>query len=413
LFVVSGIRSLPRNVWALSLTSFLRDVGSEMLVHLLPLFLANALGVGTAVIGLIEGAAETIASMVKVYSGWLSDRMGRRKPLTATGYWLSALAMPLLLVAQGWVPVFAYRALDRLGKGIRTAPRDALIADSVSEEQRGSSFGLHRAADTAGAVVGLLAAIAIVWSIQQHDLQLTARAFRAVVAIAIVPAVLAALAVVVLVTDVPAPTGESRHGDGPRSARAALPGFSPRGLGRPLQRFLAVTVLFQLGNSSDAFIALRAQSSGATVIAVLTMIACFNVVYSLLSTPAGTLSDRVGRRRLMVGGWALYAVVYMGFGVSESPLGFWLLYPAYGAYYAMTDGVAKAFVADLAPPDKRGAAYGAYNGAVGLTALPASVIAGVLWQGVGTWAGVGPAAPFAFGAAMSLLAAVLLSRWVR
>jgi MFS family permease len=393
--------SLPRNVWALSLTSFLRDVASEMLVHLLPLFLANSLGVRTIVIGLIEGTSETIASLTKIYSGWLSDRMGRRKPLAAGGYGLSALATPLLLVAQGWPLVFVYRALDRLGKGIRTSPRDALIADSVPQDRRGAAFGMHRAADTAGAFVGLLIAIVVVWNVQEGALLLSAETFRWVVALAIVPAVLATVVVVVAVTDVVRPSSD-------RPPRLSL-----SGLGQPMRRFVLVMVLFTLGNSSDAFIILRAQSVGTSVVMILVMIAAFNLTYTLLAAPAGALSDRVDRRRIIVVGWLVYAAVYLGFALAGSALSFWLLYPFYGAYYALTEGVAKAYVADLSPADRRGTSYGVYNGVIGLTALPASVIAGLLWQGVGSWSGIGPGAPFVFGAIMSLIAAALLWYWVK
>ena len=394
------VPALPRNVWALSLASFFRDVASEMLVHLLPLYLAGPLGVRTVVVGLIEGAAETVASFTKIYSGWLSDRLGKRKALTATGYGLSAAAVPLLLVAQGWLLVFVYRIVDRLGKGIRTSPRDALIADSTPADRRGVAFGLHRAADTAGALVGLLLAVAIVWGLQGGQVGLSAQTFHKVVLLATLPAVLAVVVIVVAVRDIVLP------------GSALPPSLSFSGLGRPMRRFLLVLVLFTLGNSSDAFVVLRAQSVGASVVTILLMIAVFNLSYSVLSTPFGALSDRVGRKSVMTGGWLLYALVYVGFALSHSSWQFWLLYPAYGVYYALTDGVAKAFVADLSPGELRGTAYGAYNGLIGLAALPASVIAGVLWQGMGPWTGLGPAAPFAFGALLSLAAAVLLWRWV-
>ncbi|RME84530.1 MAG: MFS transporter [Caldilineae bacterium] len=395
------VRNLPRNVWALSLTSFLRDIASEMLIHLLPLFLANVLGVRTAVIGLIEGIAETTASLMKIYSGWLSDRLGRRKGLTVGGYGLAAVATPLLLVAQSWPVVLLYRFLDRLGKGIRTAPRDALIADSITPEQRGISFGLHRAADSGGAFLGLLVAILIVWKTQTGELLLDARTFHTVVLWALIPAALAVLIVALGVK-------EARR---PRQATKPLLSFS--GFDGPFLKFLLVMILFTLGNSTDAFLILRAQTAGASVLMILGMIAAFNLVYTLLAGPAGALSDRINRRLVIVGGWLLYALVYLGFAGADQTWHFWLLYCTYGVYYALTEGVAKALVADLAPVERRGAAYGAYNAAVGLTVLPASVIAGVLWQGVGGWSGFGPAAPFLFGGLLALLAALLLWFWVR
>ncbi len=399
----ASIRSIPRNVWVLSLTSFLRDVASEMLVHLLPLFLANVLGVRTAFIGLIEGLAETTSSLTKIYSGWLSDKMGRRKDLTVAGYGVAAIATPLLLVARSWPVVLVYRFMDRLGKGIRTAPRDALIADSIAPQHRGIAFGLHRAADTGGAFVGLLLAMALVWRSQMGEIQLTEATFRIIVWWAFIPATLAAVVVVVGVKEV---TKAIPAGTTP-------PQFSFRGLGRPFQRFLLVMILFTLGNSTDAFLVLRVQSAGASVVMVLGMIAGFNLVYSVLATPAGALSDKINRRYVVIGGWLLYALVYLGFAWAGRVWQFAILYALYGVYYAMTEGVAKALVADFAPAQRRGTAYGVYNAAVGLTVLPASVIAGLLWQGAGTWNGWGPAAPFLFGGALALLSALLLWGWVR
>ena len=393
---------IPRNVWVLSLTSFLRDVASEMLVHLLPLFLANVLGVRLAVIGLIEGIAETTASLVKIWSGWLSDRLGRRKGLTVGGYGLAALAMPLLLLVQTWPLVLLYRFLDRIGKGIRTAPRDALIADSVEPDQRGLSFGLHRAADSAGAFLGLLLAAVFVMRMQGSGVVLDAETFRAIVYFAIVPA---ALAVVVVAVGV----REAGRGGPPTRSTEGVPATDPR-----FRRFLVVMALFTLGNSTDAFLVLRVQSGGTSVVAILVLLAGFNLVYTVLSGPAGALSDRIDRRKVMIVGWLLYSTVYLGFAWADQTWQFALLYGLYGAYYALTAGVAKAFVADLTPnPERRGAAYGAFNGVIGLTLLPASVIAGVLWEGVGAWSGFGPAAPFIFGSGLSLVSVVLMWRWVK
>ncbi len=397
---MSSLRSLPRNIWVLAATSFLRDVASEMLVHLTPLFLANVLGVRTGVIGLIEGVAETTASLVKIYSGWLSDRLGRRKGLTVAGYSLAALATPLLLVARSWPAILLYRFLDRLGKGIRTAPRDALIADSVRPDQRGLSFGLHRAADTAGAFLGLLIAMLLVWRTQAGELGLSPDTFHTIVVWALIPSVLAVLVLVLGVKEAIKPSSSA-------PPRLTLAGFE-----RPFLRFLAVMVLFTLGNSSDAFLVLRAQTAGASVLMILAMVAGFNLVYTVLAGPAGALSDRMDRRRLIVIGWGLYALVYLGFAFATSTWQFWLLYATYGVYYALTEGVAKAFVADLTPAERRGTAYGVFNAAIGLTALPASVLAGLLWQGLGSWMGFGPAAPFLFGGCLALLASILLWRWV-
>ena len=401
--MLHSLRKVPRNIWALSLTSFLRDIASEMLVHLLPLFLSNVLGVRTGLIGMIEGVAETTASLMKLYSGWLSDKLGQRKNLTVGGYGLAGLALPLLLVARSWPVVLIYRFMDRLGKGVRTAPRDALIADAVSQEHRGIAFGLHRAADTGGAFIGLLIAMWLVWRSQVGALELTARTFHTLVWWALIPATLAVLVVALGVKEVVKP----------KTAATTPPHFTLQGLGRRYQRFLLVMILFTLGNSTDAFLVLRAQSAGASVVMVLAMIAGFNLVYALLATPAGALSDKIDRRKVVIAGWGLYALVYLGFSGANRTWHFWALYGLYGIYYALTEGVSKALVADFAPADRRGTAYGVYNGAVGLTMLPASVIAGVLWQGLGGWMGFGPAAPFLFGGALSLTAATLLWVWVR
>jgi MFS family permease len=396
----SSVRALPRNVWVVTATSFLTDISSEMLVHLLPLFLANILGVRTSVIGLIEGLAETTASLLKVFSGWLSDRLGDRKWLAVGGYSLSTLAKPFLLVANTWGAVLAVRFADRMGKGIRTAPRDALVADSIDAKHRGLAFGLHRAGDTAGAVVGLLIALAVVYALQGRDLTLTQPTFQTVVLLSIPPAVLAVLVLAIGARNVPVEGERERP-------RLSLAGFDSR-----FKRFLLVMVLFTLGNSSDAFLVLRAQNLGLSVAGVMGVLVLFNLVYALVSTPAGALSDRIGRRKVIIGGWLAYAAIYLGFGLASAAWQIWALFALYGIYYGMAEGAGKAMVADLVQPAQRGTAYGVYNAAIGLAAFPASLLAGLLWQGVGRWAGFGPAAPFLFGAAMALAAVVLLLRWL-
>lgn len=395
-----GLRGLPRNVWVVTATSFLTDVSSEMLVHLLPLFLANVLGVRLSIVGLIEGVAETTASLLKVFSGWLSDRLGDRKWLTVAGYSLSTLAKPFLVVANTWGAVLAVRFADRVGKGIRTAPRDALVADSIDEKRRGLAFGLHRAGDTAGAMFGLLIALGVVYALQGADLTLQRPTFQTIVLISIVPAVLAVLVLVVGAKNVPVTSQRDRP-------RLSLAGFDPR-----FKRFLIVMVLFTLGNSSDAFLVLRAQSLGLSVAGVMGVLVLFNLVYALVSTPAGALSDRIGRRKVIVGGWLAYAAIYLGFGLAGAAWQIWALFALYGIYYGLAEGAGKALVADVVAPAQRGTAYGVYNAAIGLAAFPASLLAGLLWQGVAGWAGFGPAAPFLFGAGMALLAVVLLLVWL-
>lgn len=395
------IKSLPRNVWVVTITSFLTDISSEMIVNLIPLFLSNVLGVRTSVIGLIDGIAETTASLMKIYSGWLSDRLGRRKWLTVLGYGFSAVAKPFLYFASTWGWVLGVRFADRLGKGIRTAPRDALIADSIAPEQRGMAFGLHRAGDTAGAFVGLGIAALVIWLAQSGSAQLTRATFQTVVLISIVPA---ALAVGVLAL-------------GAREAAARpngkVPLLSLRGMDGRFKIFLAIVVLFTLGNSSDSFIILRGQERGLSVLGIMGMLLTFNAIYTVFAGPLGALSDRIGRRRLIIGGWAAYGLVYLGFALVQTGWQVWALYALYGLYYAAAEGAAKALVADLVRPEQRGTAYGLYNAAVGLAALPASVIAGVLWQGLGAWGGFGAAAPFLFGAGMTLGAGLLFWRLMR
>ena len=391
-------RRLPRNVWVVTATSFLMDISSEMLLNLLPLFLFNVLGVRTAAIGAIEGVAESTASLLKMFSGWLSDRLGTRKKLAVLGYSVSTLVKPFLYFAATWSGVLAVRFGDRVGKGIRTAPRDALVADSVDEGQRGIAFGLHRAGDTAGAVVGIGIALLILQATQRGAVELSRSSFQLVVLASMVPAILAVLVLAL--------GARETRVEGPR---AKPPKLSLAGFDRRFKFFLLVIVLFTLGNSSDAFLILRAQNAGLTITGVLGMMLTFNLVYALVSSPVGALSDRFGRRRFLVGGWLLYALVYLGFSRATEGWHTWALMAVYGVYYGMTHGVAKAFVADLVPPERRGTAYGVYSAAVGVTALPASIIAGVLWQGVGGWNGLGPGAPFLFGSVLALAAAVLLA----
>ncbi len=397
----ASIRDLPRNVWAVSLTSFLMDVSSEMVVYILPLFLANGLGVKTNIIGLIEGVAEATSSLLKVFSGWLSDRLRARKWLAVAGYGLSALVKPLFYVAASWGVVAGARWADRVGKGIRTAPRDALVADSVTEQQRGFAFGLHRAADTAGAMLGLLIALGIVWAAQSSSDTLKEATFRTVVLVSLIPAVLAVLALAVGAQDAPA------------TSQQAAPRFALRALGRPFMIFLVIVAIFELGNASDAFLVLRAQERGLSVASVLGMLVTFNLVYTLISTPAGALSDRIGRERLIVGGWLVYAIIRLGFGLAQTGWQIWALYTIYGLYYGMAYGTAKALIADLVPDNVRGTAYGAYNAVLGVMAFPASVIAGVLWHGAAGWSGFGPAAPFLFSAAAALVAGAAMAAWMR
>jgi len=388
---------LPRNVWVVTVTSFLTDISSEMIINLVPLFLLNVLGVRTALIGVIEGTAETTASLLKLFSGWFSDKLGTRKWLAVLGYGMSTIAKPFLYFAGSWGNVLGVRFADRVGKGVRTSPRDALIADSVDETRRGIAFGLHRAGDTAGAMIGIGIALAVLLAAQQNTELLTRHTFQIVVLASMIPAVLAVIVLAVGARETRIP-----------SEKRTPPSLSLAGFDSRFRRFLFIIILFTLGNSSDAFLILRAQNAGLTVAGVLGMLITFNFVYAVVASPAGALSDRFGRRRFLAVGWLVYALVYAGFAAATKGWHTWALMGVYGLYYGLTHGTAKAYVADLVPADRRGTAYGVYNAAVGIMAFPASLIAGLLWQGAGRWPGLGPSAPFIFGGALALVATALL-----
>lgn len=395
-----NIKKLPRNVWAVSLTSFFMDISSEMVINILPLFLSNVLGIKTNIIGIIEGVAEATSSILKLFSGWLSDRLGGRKWLAVLGYGLSALAKPFFYFANSWGMVAGVRWADRVGKGIRTAPRDALVADSVPFEQRGIAFGFQRAADTAGAMLGILIALGVVWFAQRNTLALGKTTFQTIVLISIIPAILAVLVLAIGTRDV-AVTGQR-----------VAPKFAFRSLGKPFVIFMIIVSLFDLGNSSDAFLVLRAQERGLSVIGILAMLVAFNLIYTVLSAPAGAISDKVGRRRLIIIGWLVYGIIYLGFGFAQQAWHIVILYILYGVYYGLAYGTTKAMVADLVPENVRGTAYGTYNAVLGILDFPASVIAGVLWQGAFGWQGFGAGAPFLFGGALAIIASILMWLWM-
>ena len=361
--------------------SLLTDVASDMTYPLLPLFLATTLGASATAVGAIEGAAESAAALLKLASGWLSDRVPRRKPLVLAGYGIASLIRPLIGLAQSASQVLTIRVADRIGKGIRGAPRDALIADSVDPAIRGRAFGFHRAADHAGAVIGPLLAFALLhWG----GLEL-----RHVFLLTAIPGSLAVLAVVFGVREVPRATAETS-----RKLDLRAP------LGRRFWSFLVVLLVFTLGNSTDAFLLLRARDLGIDAALIPILWALLHVVKSLSSTPGGALSDRLGRKPLLIAGWVLYAAVYFALARADAAWQAWALFAVYGIYFGLTEGVEKALVADLVPADRRGAAFGWYNLALGIAALPASLLFGLIWDRAGA-----PVA-FSFGAAMALLAAI-------
>ena len=395
------VLGLNPNVFFLGMVSLLTDVSSEMIFTLVPLFLSNVLGATTTIIGLIGGLSESIDAIFRIFSGWFSDRVGKRKSLAVFGYSISTIAKSFMYLAASWGSVLAIRFSDRVGKGIRTSPRDALVADSVSAEERGKGFGLHRAMDTFGAVLGLAIAVIIIYLVQGGGLQLNLETYRWLVLVGIVPAVLAVLVLVIFVRERERkPSPGSSHGG--LTLHKTSGSFDTR-----FKVFLAIMVVFTLGNSSDFFVILRAQNLEAPLIHVVLMLVLFNATYMATSLPAGMLSDRLGRRRVITMGWFIYALVYLGFALTSSLWQMWLLFAAYGVYYGVVEGVARAFVADLVTEEKRGTAYGLYHGVVGLTLLPASLIAGWLWQAFS------PAAPFFFGATLAFLAMLGIMALIR
>jgi MFS family permease len=372
-------------VLALAAVSFLTDASSEIIAPLLPLFLVGTLGASVQMVGVIEGAAEAVAALLKVASGWWSDRVSRRKPLIVLGYGLASLVRPMVAVAQTGAHVLAIRLTDRVGKGIRGAPRDALLAASVPAEQRGRAFGFHRAADHAGAVVGPLVALAC--------LQWLGMPVRQVFWVAAVPGALAVMVALVLVKE-------------EQPAVRAVPVRRPAERVALPTRFwagIAPVVLFTLGNSTDAFLLLRASQLGVPTALIPLLWVALHVVKSASSTPGGALSDRVGRRPLIVAGWLLYAAVYAGFAVAEAQWHAWALFAVYGAVFGLTEGSEKALVADLVAPAQRGTAFGWYHGLVGAAALPASVLFGYVWDRYS--AGVA----FTMGAGLAVGAAIWMA----
>lgn len=391
-------RLLRGNVLWLSVVSFLNDAASEMIYPLLPLFLTGTLKAGPAFLGAIEGMAESASSFLKLAGGRLADRTGKRKALVVWGYGIAGIARPLIAVAAAAWQVLGVRIADRVGKGLRSAPRDALLAESVSAERRGAAFGIHRAADHAGAVVGPLLATAI--------LLVAPGRLRLVFALALVPALAALLIVIWKVREAP-PTAT-----GARAAvRAREDPIRWRRLGPVFPRYLAVLVLFTLGNASDAFLLLRARELGVAVALIPLLWAALHASKVVWSIVGGRMSDRVGPRRAIVLGWACYAAVYAGFAAAGAAWHAWVLFLVYGLFFGLTEAPEKALVASLAPDGLRGSAFGAYHFAIGIGALPASLLFGVIWESFGAPAAFLMGA--AFAAAAALLLPVMLPRGVR
>jgi MFS family permease len=373
---------INRNIFFAGVVSFFMDFSSEMVYPLVPLFLSSVLGVQMSVIGLIEGIAETTASVLKVFSGWLSDRLGHRKGLMVIGYGISTLSRPLIATAPNWMQVLSSRFIDRVGKGVRNAPRDALIAESSQASHLGRAFGFHRAMDTLGAVVGPAVASVILAYFSGH--------YRLVFWLSMIPGVLAVLTIVFFIQ-------ETRTAPLNRTPRPCL---SWKSFGWHYKLFVLVATLFSLGNSSDVFLLLRAQNLGIHAAAVPLVYLVFNVIYGVGALPAGILSDRIGPKRIILLSFMLFGLVYLGFAHATRPGHIWLLFSLYGVFMAMNEAVQKAFLTTIIPAEYKATGFGLYHTMVGLAVLPASIIAGLLWDRVG------PSAPFLYGSATAWLAAL-------
>lgn len=372
---------MPATVWALGWVSFFTDVSTEIIYPLLPVFLTVTLGASMGFVGLIEGVAESTASLLKIASGWWSDRVRKRKPLMIAGYGLSALTRPLIALATAGWHVLGARFIDRIGKGIRTSPRDALLAASVPSDQRGAAFGVQRMMDNAGAVVGPL----IAWSL----LHWFTGDFRVLFWIAVIPMIGAMLTLIF--------GAKEQAQIAPTVTDAVVFTATPA-----FKSYLGAVFLFTLGNSSDAFLLLRAQAVGVPVSSLPLLWMALHMVKSASSYPAGVLSDRVGRRGLIIGGWCVYALVYLGFGIASQPWHIWALFLTYGIFFGMTESAERALVADFYDDARRGRAFGAFNFITGIGALPASLLMGSIWTTYG------PAVAFSTGAAFAMVAALWL-----
>lgn len=426
-------RPLPRSVWILSFVSFLADVSGEMMYPLLPLFLIGVLGSSKTQLGAMEGVAILIVSLMSAYAGIRSDRKGKgggRVRWIRIGYGLPVLGKAIVALATVWPMVVFGRILDRFGKGLRGAPRDALIADAVSEEQRGRAFGLHRALDTAGALVGVLLAAFLLWwltdsprfdssgGVSTKIVETPAWVYRAIFGFSSVLG-LASLALTFFVHDAPGVTNETQHDSSVLSGGVESPtitGIASQRSGwfhlpSSYWAVLGVLILFSLANSSDTFILLRARDLGYSSWSIVLVYALFNVTYSALSYPLGALSDRIGRWRIIATGWSIYAASYVGFALLPNSYawGMWPLMAFYGVYMALTDGINKALIADHAPKEHRGAAMGLFYALTGVTTLIASLLTGIVWDLIGP----APAMLLGAGFAMlALLALAILGRFV-
>ncbi|MBS1111992.1 MAG: major facilitator superfamily 1 [Nitrospirae bacterium] len=381
------ILGLERNVFFTGLVSFFMDFSSEMIYPLVPIFLSSVLGVNKSVIGLIEGIAESTASLLKVFSGWLSDRMGKRKILMVAGYGISALSRPIIALSTLWGHVLTFRFVDRFGKGIRGAPRDAIIAESTPYAELGRSFGFHRGMDTLGAVAGPAVAFII--------LSLFSGNYRLVFWLSMIPGIIAVLIILFFIKE-----KKSRNSELKKRETFALQDFCTN-LDWRFKAFVAIATLFAIGNSSDVFLILKATDTGVKETQIPIIYLCFNLVYALTSIPAGILSDRIGRKRIILAGFILFGFIYWGFASASEQKHIWGLFLLYGLFMGLTEGIQKAFLATIIPAEFKATAYGIFNTFVGLAIFPASVIGGYLWDKFG------PHATFYYGMSTAFISALI------
>jgi MFS family permease len=388
-------KDLPRNVWALSFVSLLNDTSSEIIYPLLPTFLALTLSASPFAIGAIEGIAESTASLLKLFSGYLSDRFNSRKFPVFIGYALSSIVRPLMVFVSSWQQVLFVRLTDRVGKGIRGAPRDALLAAEVPFEKRGFAFGFNRAADHLGAVLGPIIASILLWIYAVNPNTPTVSEYQSVFLLASIPIVIGLFIIVFFVKE----DGKDEIAETIEKTPLKL---SLKEFDGNFKRFLIVIALFTLSNSTDAFLLLRAQDAGVRTALLPILWMVLHLSKTVSSLIGGSLSDKFGRKQLIFSGWMVYALVYLGFAVVNEAWQAWVLFIIYGVYFGLTEGAEKALVADLVPPEKRGTAFGLYNLAFGITVFPASLLLG------GIWSWFGASAAFMFSAGLSILAAIFL-----
>ena len=374
---------MPKNVWAMGLVSFFNDIASETIYPIVPIFLTTVLGAPVAIVGLIEGLAESVSSILKVFSGWFSDRIGKRKPLVVLGYSISTVSKLVMGLANDWPLVLFSRFLDRFGKGARVAARDALIVEGVAPAIRGRAFGLNRALDSAGAVIGPLLALLMLAVFKDN--------FKTIFFVAAIPAAIGVLVLVLLVREARPATNKLHK----QIKLSQVKNFHP-----VLKIFLLVSAVFAIGNSSDAFLILRAKDLGLTTILAVAAYVLFNICYSAFSYPAGAWSDKIGAKKILVIGFATFTLVYGALALINQSIWLWIIFPIYGFYMAMTDGVSKSYMSSMVQPEISGTAFGLQQTIVGLGAFVASLTAGYLWH-------FSPSLPFWLGSAMSFIALII------